>query len=322
MRMEDVQKLLGDAWTKYKDLVRSTLRSDVVALDTLNQSLLSNSGKQLRPIIALLMANACGGYTSDSIHFAAAAEVLHNATLFHDDVADGSSTRRGKPSLAAAVGPRAAVLVGDFWLSKAIDLVMGTVHQNEVIPLFSRTLENLAEGEVLQLDKKLKADTTLSDYLRIIYCKTASLFESGCRAAALSMDAPRPQYEAAGLYGAALGMAFQIKDDILDYSGGPGIGKPLGEDLAEGMVTLPLLGALEHCPNQQEIRDKVLKISENPELREELRRLVIECGGLDYARARLDEYIDEAVSALTVFPDSPWKDALIEIVRYNAVRNI
>ena len=320
MKMEDILKLLGDSWTGYKDLVRTTLRSNIDALDILNADLLSNTGKQLRPALSLLMSNTCGGCSADSLHYAAASEVLHNATLFHDDVADGSSTRRGKPSLASTVGPRAAVLVGDFWLSKAICLVLGTKHQNRAILLFSGTLGNLAEGEMLQLHKSAGADTTEDDYKRIIYCKTASLFETSCRSAALSMDAPALQFEAAGSYGAALGMAFQIKDDILDYLGGDGIGKPVGEDLAAGLLTLPLLGALRSCGDPSSLRAKVLKIKEQPELSEELRQYVLDNGGIEYASSVLDEYVDEALDALSVFPQSPWKDALVQIARYNAVR--
>lgn len=320
MKMEDILKLLGDSWTGYTDLVRSTLRSNIESLDILNSELLSNSGKQLRPALALLMSQACGGCTSDSLHFAAAAEVLHNATLFHDDVADGSPTRRGKPSLASMVGPRAAVLVGDYWLSKAISMVLGTKHQNRAIPLFAGTLCNLAEGEMLQLDKTSSASTTEEDYKRIIYCKTASLFESSCRSAALAMDAPALQFEAAGSYGAALGMAFQIKDDILDYYGGTAMGKPAGEDLAAGLITLPLLGAMKACEDTSDLRSKMLRIKDKPEFVEEIRQFVLANGGIEYASGVLDEYIAEALDALSVFPDSPFKDALGQIARYNAVR--
>ena len=320
MRIDDILKLLGDSWTGYKDLVRDTLRSNIEALDVLNTSLMSNVGKQLRPVLSLLVSHACGGCNKDSLHFAAASEVLHNATLFHDDVADGSATRRGKPSLASAVGPRAAVLVGDFWLSKAISLILGTKHQNKAIPLFSVTLCNLAEGEMLQLSKTSGATTTEEDYKRIIYCKTASLFESCCRAGALAMDAPALQFEAAGSYGAALGMACQIKDDILDYSGGASVGKPLGEDLAAGLVTLPLLGALRAFEDESEVRSKVLEIKEHPESAASLRSFVLDNGGIEYAAGVLDSYISEALDALSVFPDSPFKDALVQIARYNAIR--
>ena len=320
MKMQDILKLLGDSWTGYTDLVHSTLRSNIEPLDSLNSELLSNSGKQFRPALTLLMSHACGGCTTDSLHFAAAAEVLHNATLFHDDVADGSPTRRGKPSLASMIGPRAAVLVGDFWLSKAISLVLGTKHQNRAIPLFSGTLSNLAEGEMLQLDKSSSASTTEEDYKRIIYCKTASLFESSCRSAALAMDAPALQYEAAGSYGAALGMAFQIKDDILDYYGSSAIGKPVGEDLAAGLITLPLLGAMQACDDPSALRSRVLQIKDKPELSEEIRQFVLDNGGIEYASEVLDGYIAEALNALSVFPESPFKEALEQIARYNAVR--
>ncbi len=312
--------MLGADWTSYEGRVRAALATDIKLLDSINGSVLSNAGKQLRPIMSLLMSRACGTVTGDSIDYAAASELLHNATLMHDDVADQSSVRRGKPTLSASMGATVAVLVGDFWLSRAVGVVMGTAHQAEAVKLYARTLSDLASGEMLQLQKAQTADTTEEDYIRIIYCKTASLFESACRVAALSVDAPEALCEAAGKYGAATGIAFQIRDDIFDYWDGQEIGKPVGIDLKEKKITLPLLGAMKNCGDEAAVRKMVLEIPGEPANCGRLQKFVRENGGLEYASRRLDDYINEALEALEVLAPSPEREALAALARYNAVR--
>lgn len=322
MRREDVITLLGEDWTAFTDQMREHLRSDIPLLENTNEKLLFNSGKQLRPMISLLVSRSCGKVNFESIRFAAATEMLHNATLFHDDVADSSSLRRGKPTLSAMVGPTAAVLIGDFWLSRAVRMIVSMPHQSPVIDLYSKTLSDLAEGEMLQMQKASDADTTEEDYLRIIYYKTASLFETACRVAAISVDAAPELQDAAGRYAAALGIAFQIRDDIFDYGQGE-IGKPVGIDLKERKITLPLIGAMNSASpqRQEQIRQMVRQIPEHPEYCDELQQFARSHGGIEYATRRLDDYIEEAVSALALFPESPEKEVLAELARYNAVRN-
>ncbi|MBR0084551.1 MAG: polyprenyl synthetase family protein [Bacteroidales bacterium] len=322
MRREDVITLLGEDWTAFTDQMREHLRSDIPLLENTNEKLLFNSGKQLRPMISLLVSRSCGKVNFESIRFAAATEMLHNATLFHDDVADSSSLRRGKPTLSAMVGPTAAVLIGDFWLSRAVRMIVSMPHQSPVIDLYSKTLSDLAEGEMLQMQKASDADTTEEDYLRIIYYKTASLFETACRVAAISVDAAPELQDAAGRYAAALGIAFQIRDDIFDYGQGE-IGKPVGIDLKERKITLPLIGAMNSASpqRQEQIRQMVRQIPEHPEYCDELQQFARSHGGIEYATRRLDDYIEEAVSALALFPESKEKEVLAELARYNAVRN-
>lgn len=322
MRREDVITLLGEDWTAFTDQMREHLRSDIPLLENTNEKLLFNSGKQLRPMISLLVSRSCGKVNFESIRFAAATEMLHNATLFHDDVADSSSLRRGKPTLSAMVGPTAAVLIGDFWLSRAVRMIVSMPHQSPVIDLYSKTLSDLAEGEMLQMQKASDADTTEEDYLRIIYYKTASLFETACRVAAISVDASPELQDAAGRYAAALGIAFQIRDDIFDYGQGE-IGKPVGIDLKERKITLPLIGAMNSASpqRQEQIRQMVRQIPEHPEYCDELQQFARSHGGIEYATRRLDDYIEEAVSALALFPESKEKEVLAELARYNAVRN-
>ena len=324
MRKEDVIAFLGDDWVKMTAQMREALHTDISLLATTNEGLLSHSGKLVRPILTMLMARACAGYCSaDTIRFATTVELLHNATLLHDDVADESSERRGMPTVNSLLGPQSAVLIGDFWLARAMDKVMETDRfSRSVIKIFSDTLVDLAEGEMLQLEKASTADTTEEDYLRIIRCKTASLFVSACSSAAVSVDAT-PAYTAAAVaYADALGVAFQIKDDVLDYNGGGELGKPVGIDLMERKITLPLLGALKDSPREAEMRSKVREIREHPEYCGEIRNFVLERGGVEYASARLDGYVEKAVRALDVFPDGEAKEMLAELARFNALRRV
>ena len=303
-------------------LIRESLSSDVGLLGQTNDRILSNSGKLLRPQLSLLVSKALGTPTEDSVRFAAATELFHNATLLHDDVADGSTQRRGRPTVAALLGPSAAVLVGDFWLARAVDLVVEAEHRDAAIRLFSNTLNDLAEGEMLQLEKASSADTTMQDYLRIIHCKTASLFIAAAQTAAVSVDAPAALLDAARDFAEAFGTAFQIKDDILDYAGTDALGKPVGVDLRECKITLPLLGALEGSPREEEIRTMVRQIPEHPEYCDEIRRFVLERDGIARAVGCLGEWVDRAVKALDAFPDGPAREALVEIAHYNVWREV
>ena len=231
MDIKKIREYLGSDWQTVQGRIKDSLSSDINLLNSTNASILSNSGKQLRPLLALMMARACSGQQAyeATIRYAAAGELLHNATLLHDDVADESDQRRGKPTIYSLMGPSVSVLVGDYWLVKAMDLILGDSESDAaVIRIFSKTLSDLAEGEMLQLQKAQKGDTDEQDYLRIIYNKTASLFEAVCVSAAVSVNASPEYVKAAKDYAVALGLAFQIKDDILDYAGTESVGKPLG----------------------------------------------------------------------------------------------
>ena len=323
MSRQDILALLGTDWDRTLALIRASLHSDVGLLEETNGRILANSGKLLRPMMALLLARAVAGAASDdSIRFAAATELLHNATLLHDDVADGSAERRGRPTVAALMGPSAAVLVGDYWLARAVELVVDAAHCREAIPVFSRTLTDLAEGEMLQLEKASSADTTEEDYLRIIHCKTASLFCAAAQTAALSVDAPEPLRQAARDFACAFGTAFLIKDDILDYTGTPELGKPVGTDLRERKITLPLLGALQGSPQEAEIRRMVREIPAHPDYCGQIRRFVEERDGIAYAASCLEQWVARARQALEAFGDSPARAALREIADYTIWRQV
>lgn len=326
MDIRSIREYLGQDWSAVQERIASALESDIQLLNATNGSILSNSGKQMRPMLSLIVARACsqGSPACDAtVRYAAASELLHNATLLHDDVADDSDQRRGVPTIMSLMGPSVSVLVGDYWLVKAVELVLDASDGDmRVIRLFSKTLSDLAEGEMLQLQKAQKGDTDENDYLRIIYNKTASLFEAACVSAAISVDAC-PEYEqAAKSYAVALGLAFQIKDDILDYAGTDSVGKPLGVDILEQKITMPLLGAFANVSSEEEerVRKMIKDIVDHPEYRDEIVSFAKSNGGIEYAVEQLDRYVAEAVEALSVLPDSTEKEMLVELAHFTAKR--
>lgn len=309
---EEIREYLGQDWESVQEGIRVSLGTDISLLNEINSGLLEHPGKQIRPMLALLMARACGGQANrDSIRVAIASELLHNATLLHDDVADESDQRRGNPTVRALMGPSVSVLVGDFWLVKAVRSILEAERgQNLAISLFSRTLSDLAEGEMLQLQKAASGDTVMEEYLDIIYRKTASLFVSTLTIAAESVGAPRPMVDAAAEYGRCLGLAFQIRDDIFDYMPSGDIGKPVGVDVMERKITLPLLCAMDNVGKgeQERIREQMRNIT--PELRDGIIAFVRSNGGIEGAQEVLEEYSAKAVEALSVLPSSKDRDML------------
>lgn len=327
MDIKAVKEYLGNDWMAVQEHITSALRSDIDLLNATNDSILSHSGKQLRPLLAVLFARACNpalaALPASSAGYAAASELLHNATLLHDDVADDSHQRRGVPTIMSLMGPSVSVLVGDYWLVKAMELILdGSGDDTTVIRLFSRTLSDLAEGEMLQLQKAQKGDTDEQDYLRIIYNKTGSLFVAACVSGAISVGASEEYCNVAREYARTLGLAFQIKDDILDYAGTESVGKPLGVDILEQKITMPLLGAFVNAGADEEkrVRAMVRDILDHPEYRDDIVAFVKENGGLDYAVERLDDYVNQAVKVLEVLPDSKEKELLVQLAYFTAKR--
>ena len=324
MDIREAKAFLAGPMEEVDALLAASLKSDIALLDATNRSLLSQGGKRLRPMLSLLAAGACGGINADSVRFAAASELIHNATLLHDDVVDGAATRRGKPTVMSLLSGPASVLVGDFWLVKAIRCILDAARYSErAIRLYAKTLSDLAEGEMLQLQKASSCDTTREDYRRIIYSKTASLFEAAVLAGAVSADAPEEWTAALAGYARNLGLAFQMKDDILDYAGGEAVGKPLGIDLKEQKITLPLLCALDLVPEKAaaEIRALVRRISDEPALADAVRQFVLGHGGVEKAAAEMERTIDEAVFCLEELPQTAEKTYLTELARFVGERN-
>ena len=318
MDAASLQAYAGKQMERVFHLMEETLSSDIALLNETNASILDGGGKRVRPLLTLLAAGATGVAGEDTERLAAAAELLHNATLLHDDVVDGAATRRGKPTVYAVLNAPASVLLGDFWLARAVELILGVqAHTYTYIRIFSKTLDDLAVGEMLQLEKAGACDTTFDDYIRIIYCKTASLFESAARCGALSAGAPDDRVEAVSAYARNVGIAFQIKDDILDYVGGD-IGKPVGQDLAERKVTMPLLSALESVGEDRRKAIRAMLAEGGREA--DIVAFVREQEGVVKAQAVLESYIERACAALSILPDGPDKQCLNELARYLSIR--
>ena len=298
--------------------MEEALRSDVGLLGRTNASVLASGGKMIRPAMALLIAGACGNLSEDSYRFAAATELLHNATLMHDDVVDGAGERRGMPSVASILGAGPAVLLGDYWLVKAMGLILSSERSTlRAVRVFSKTLSDLAEGELLQMELSASALTRWEDYRRIVYCKTASLFEAAAVSAAISAGAGEEVIEAMGRFGTLCGLAFQIRDDIFDYVGTPSIGKPVGIDLKEGKITAPLLSALDEAPSEEaSVREKVRRLGSEPGLAAEIREFALSHRGIEGAEEKIRENLENAVKALSILPDSREKSYLAKLARH------
>lgn len=320
--MKEVQQFLGKAWTDFQRCFAESLESDIPLLDKANRYLLGHGGKKLRPLFTLLIAKALRGDCNERVvRCAAASELLHTATLLHDDVADNAPTRRGVPTMMTVYSPTTAVLLGDYWLSKAMDLIIDHPDKR-VLHIFSKCLADLAGGEMLQLEKAEKADTTEDDYRRIIYCKTTSLFEACMVSAACSVEASDEEIECCRTYARHIGQAFQMRDDMLDYSPDLSIGKPTGQDILEKKITLPLFGLFEKAPRSvvREVRRRMKE--PDSELVSDVFAWVREYDAMTYARECLDAEIRQAVEALAAFPASQSRDYLEQMAGMMAVRTV
>ena len=316
----DVQHFLDRSWTDFQQLFAASLESGIPMLEKVNHFLLGHGGKKLRPMFSLLIATALRGRCNEQVVcVAAASELLHTATLMHDDVADGAAVRRGVPTLMALYSPTVAVLTGDYWLSRAMDLIIDHPDKR-VLHIFSKCLCDLARGEMLQLQLAEKGNTTEEDYRKIIYCKTTSLFEAAMVSAAYTVGAGAVETAACRDYACHIGQAFQMMDDILDYSPELSIGKPTGQDIMEKKITLPLFCLFRKISRlaERNLRRRLKK--PDAALVEEIFSLVRQYDALSDARRVLGEEIRQAVAALAPLPDSPDKDYLIKIAEQMAVR--
>lgn len=315
----DVQALAAEDSRRVDALIRARLQSQVLLVNQVAEHIIAG-GKRLRPLVTLLAARAAGYRGDDHIAAAAIIEFIHTATLLHDDVVDESSMRRGRSTANAVFGNAASVLVGDFLYSRSFQLMVD-LDRMAVMRLLADTTNAIAEGEVLQLMHLNNPDTSEADYERVIERKTAILFAAATELGALLVE--RPEHEQAALrrYGHRLGMAFQIADDILDYDADEAaLGKNLGDDLAEGKPTLPLIHAMSRAPAD---RQQALRHAIETGGREYLPLVLAairEHGGLEYARARAEAFASEAIEALQVLPPSVHRDALAFLARFAVAR--
>lgn len=313
-----VKEYLGKDWAAFEKMFGEFLDSRIDILNMVNRYVAERSGKQLRPMLCLLAAQLCAGScTEASVRSAVAAEMIHTATLMHDDVADMSDTRRGFPTVSAMLSPRAAVLVGDFWLSRGVTAILDT-EDSEIFRYYTICLGELAEGEMFQIEKAASLDTSFDDYIFIISHKTSSLFRAAMKSGAHSVGASGKTMAAVDDFALHLGCAFQMRDDILDYSPSLDIGKPTGQDIRERKITLPLIGAFENAGS--EARAAVVADIE-AERYEGVLPFVLENGGIEYAQRVLEQETALAVAALDTFPESDARRMLISLARSLCLRN-
>ena len=319
MAYDLLQSRFASALTEVDRVIRESLHSDVVLVQNVAEYIVNSGGKRLRPTLLVLSANACGYSGREHFVMAAVVELIHTATLLHDDVVDESSLRRGRPTANAQFGNAPSVLVGDFLYSRAFQMMVG-LNQMRVLAVLSDATNVIAEGEVLQLLNCRNPDVDEARYLDVVRRKTAKLFEAAMRLGAILAGAERELEDALGSYGTYLGTAFQLIDDVLDYSGDASvIGKNLGDDLAEGKATLPLIHAMtQGSPEQREIVRHAITEGGLEDFAA-IHATIESTGALAYARKVAAAEADRAVAALHQLPDSIHKDSLLQLASF-AVR--
>ncbi len=314
--MQGLQAFLAADMLRVDEVIRASLHSDVVLVNQVAEYIVASGGKRLRPALVLLTAGAMGYSGKQQYALAAVVEFIHTATLLHDDVVDESALRRGRATANALFGNAASVLVGDFLYSRAFQMMVD-VGQMRVMQVLSDATNTIAEGEVLQLMNCNNAEISEQDYLHVIRYKTAKLFEAAARLGALSGGADLMMESALAAYGMHLGTAFQLIDDVLDYSGDLSeIGKNVGDDLAEGKPTLPLLYVLSHGDaHQVALAREVIEQGGLQQL-DEILAVIRSCGALDYTRACARTEADLALAALVNLPDTPFKQQLVNLAHF------
>jgi octaprenyl-diphosphate synthase len=316
MTLEEIRALVQADLRSVDEVVRARLKSVVPLVDQVADHIIAGGGKRLRPLLVVLTARACGHQGGAHIEAAAFIEFIHTATLLHDDVVDGSSLRRGRHTANEVFGNQASVLVGDFVYSRAFQMMAG-LRSQPIMEIMADATNVIAEGEVLQLMNAHDPDTTERRYLEVIYRKTAKLFEAGAEVAAVLAGSEPRTRQALAAFGRHVGTAYQLVDDVLDYCSNPEErGKNLGDDLAEGKPTLPLIHALRNGsdPQRAAIREAISKGGVThlaPVI-----AAIEATGGLDYTARLARGEVEQALTALSALPDSSYKNGLAALARF------
>ena len=321
MDIQSIYSLIEDDMSAVDSMIQSRLQSDVVLINQLGHYIINSGGKRLRPALAILCARACG-YKGERHHnLATIIEFIHTATLLHDDVVDNSDMRRGRETANSLWGNEASVLVGDFLYTRSFEMMV-EMNSMPLMKILSHTTNVIAEGEVLQLLNCNDADTTEESYLEVIHHKTAKLFEAAGQLGAVISDSSAKLESAMSDYAMHLGSAFQLVDDLLDYSESSDvIGKNIGDDLAEGKPTLPLIYAMRQGDEQQA---KVIREAIEQGQRDKINDIITiinETGAIAYTAQAAKNEVDLAKACLSILPDSEYKQALIALADFSIERN-
>lgn len=315
------QKAVAQDLDAVNQLIIKQLHSDVGLVENIGHYIVDAGGKRLRPILVLLIANGLQYSGEHHIKLATVIEFIHTATLLHDDVVDVSMLRRGRPTANAKFGNAPSVLVGDFLYSRAFQMLVA-LNDMAIMDILSGTTNLISEGEVQQLVNANNPAVSEQDYLSVIHKKTAALFEAACSTAAILCDASESQRQGAWKYGHHLGLAFQLIDDALDYEGDKdALGKNVGDDLAEGKPTLPLIYALQHTQgSERQLIESTIQNGGIDHLHD-IVAIVQRCGALDYTRQCAQYHADQAAAALASFTDTPFKLAMSELANFSVARS-
>jgi octaprenyl-diphosphate synthase len=321
MDLKKIQALTLQDMTAVNDLIYSQLQSDVALINQLGIYIVNAGGKRMRPMLTVLAAKAFNYQGQEHCSIAAIIEFIHTATLLHDDVVDESNMRRGRETANALFGNSASVLVGDFLYTRSFQM-MTKLGNMKIMDILSDATNIVAEGEVLQLMNCNDPSTTEDSYMEVIYCKTAKLFEAATRLAAVISDQNEAVEEAMANYGKHLGTAFQLVDDIMDYTAdAKEMGKNVGDDLAEGKPTLPLLYAMANSEgkDKQLISDAIEHCTGMDHL-DEILAIMKKTGSLVYTQKKAEQEADKAIKSLSVLAESEQKEALIALAHIAANR--
>ena len=300
----------------------NALKSEVRLINSISKYMIRNRGKNIRPILTVLSARLCGKPTLNSYKAAAMMELLHIATLIHDDVVDEANLRRGKPSINRVWKNKVSVLMGDFILSKALINMIG-LKDFDALVIISETAEKLSAGEILQIEKSITRKMTKDVYFDMINQKTASLIATSCELGAITTSKTTQDRLATHQFGENLGMAFQIKDDLLDLLGTEyDTGKDSGGDVKKNMITLPLIYSYENMPwnENRRLRTLLRTKKKSAKVMKEIKGMINTSGGFDYAKQKLDDFSNRALEAISPYPESPIKNSLSDLVAFNAAR--
>lgn len=320
--MKTISRPVTDELRHLDELFKSTMKSKVKLIDQISKFILKQKKKKIRPVLALLSAKNCGGINDTSYRAAMMVELLHTATLVHDDVVDNADTRRGFASVNAIWRNKVAVLIGDYFLSRGL-LICIDGNDYKILGVTSNAVKRMSEGELLQIQKSKQMDIDEKIYFKIIADKTASLLSASCEVGALSATTDLSKIENMRNYGEDLGIAFQIQDDLLDYLGEKSIlGKSVGMDLKEKKITLPLIYAMKNS-SKNDVK-AIIKLMKDNIQKKQINYIidfVKHSGGIEYTRAKADEFIERAGKCLEIFPDSDSKESLSGLLEFVTERN-
>ena len=321
MQIQDILAVVSEEFQAVDRLIHAQLASRVPLVEKIADYIVSSGGKRIRPLLVLMTAKAFANKEADAVKLATVIEFLHTATLLHDDVVDTSDMRRGNPTANAKWGNAPSVLVGDFLYSRSFEMLV-ELECLPVMQILAKATSVIAEGEVLQLTNVKNPDTTEQQYMDVIHGKTAMLFEASTWGMASLMNRSDEEREAMRIYGRELGLAFQLIDDVLDYDGdAETMGKNVGDDLAEGKPTLPLIHAMANgSEEQRKLVRSVIRKGGLDDMSDVL-NIVHELGSIDYTRQKADECIERARAQLAILPDSEARNALDALALLAVKRN-